>query len=318
MTKVLITGIGGFAGSHLAEYIIRERKDWEVYGIIEPGARPTDPFLIIKANFVRDVTSATDMDEIFRDLRPDIIFHLAARPFVPDSFAMPRTTFNINLTGTLNILESMKQYCPKARMHYAGSSEEYGLVEDHELPIWEGQPLRPLSPYGVSKVAASLLCYQYYKSYGLHIIRTRAFNHTGPSRGHMYATSTFARQVIEVEEGTRVTMAVGNLDAVRDLTDVRDTIRGYVLAVEHCTPGDVYNICTGKGRTMRSVLSILMSISGTKADIWIDPEKQRPSDVPRLVGNCHSFRVQTGWKPEISFEQTMVDLLGYWRDKLKR
>jgi GDP-4-dehydro-6-deoxy-D-mannose reductase len=320
MTKVLITGIAGFAGHHLAKYIIQERKDWDVYGIVEPwytGPKPELP-AGIKESYARNITSRWDVDEVFRDLKPNIIFHLAARPFVPDSFADPVKTFEVNLMGTLNILESMRKCCPLARMHFAGSSEEYGLVEDHELPIWEGQPLRPLSPYGVSKVAASYLCYQYHKSYGLGITRTRAFNHTGPGRGHMYATSTFARQVAEVKQGKRDDIVVGNLSAVRDLTDVRDMVRAYILAVEHCPPGEVFNVCSGIGRSMRSVLDLLLELANVKVrNIQIDQAMLRPSDVPRLIGHCHAFRMQTGWSPEIPFDQTMRDLLDYWRDRLK-
>jgi GDP-4-dehydro-6-deoxy-D-mannose reductase len=323
MTKVLITGIAGFAGTHLAEYILKERTDWEVYGVVEPGTPLMPPFPLssgasVKVNYARDVTSSLDMDLTIGGLKPNIIFHLAARPFVPDSFVNPEGTFRVNLLGTLNVLNSMRKYCPESRMHFAGSSEEYGLVEDHELPIWEGQPLRPLSPYGVSKVAASFLCYQYHKSYGLGITRTRAFNHTGPGRGHMYATSTFARQVVEVERGEREEITVGNLGAVRDLTDVRDMVRAYVLAVEFCPPGDVFNVCSGKGRTMRSVLDVLLESANVKVrNIQIDQEMLRPSDVPRLIGHCHAFRMQTGWSPEIPFDQTMRDLLDYWRDRLK-
>jgi GDP-4-dehydro-6-deoxy-D-mannose reductase len=203
------------------------------------------------------------------------------------------------------------------RIHIAGSSEEYGLVLPDEVPIREENPLRPLSPYAVSKVAQDMLAYQYWQSYRLHAVRTRGFNHTGPRRGEVFVTSNFARQVAEIEKGLREPVVqVGNLEAVRDFTDVRDMVRAYWLALEHGEPGQVYNICSGKGYTIRQVLETLLGLADVEVEVREDPARMRPSDVPVLLGDCSRFRGITGWEPTIPFETTLADVLGYWRQRV--
>jgi GDP-4-dehydro-6-deoxy-D-mannose reductase len=197
----------------------------------------------------------------------------------------------------------------------AGSSEEHGQVERHELPIKETNPLRPLSPYAVSKVGQDYMGYQYWMSFKIRIIRTRAFNHEGPRRGEVFVVSNFAKQIADIEkERQRPVLTVGNLDAIRDFTDVRDIGRGYWVATEQCKPGDVYNLCSGKGYTIKDVLSMLLALS-TRRDIKVetDPLRLRPSDVPVLIGDGAKFRDATGWRPTIPFEQTVKDSLDYWR-----
>ena len=199
----------------------------------------------------------------------------------------------------------------------ACSSEEYGLVHENEIPIKETSPLRPLSPYAVSKVAMDYLGYQYYQSYKVRVVRTRGFNHTGPRRGDTFAESNFAKQIALIEKGKQEPIVrVGNLDARRDYTDVRDMVKGYLLAVEKCEPGDVYNICTGNAVKIEDVLKMLLSQSKIKAEIKPDPERMRPSDVPVLIGDNSKFVAKTNWKPEIPFEKTMEDLLNYWRERV--
>jgi GDP-4-dehydro-6-deoxy-D-mannose reductase len=209
-------------------------------------------------------------------------------------------------------------------IHIAGSSEEYGFVLPNEVPIAETNPLRPLSPYGVSKVAQDLLAFQYFKSYGLKVIRTRAFNHTGPRRGKVFATSNFARQIVMIEKGkAEPVIRVGNLEAVRDFSDVRDVAKAYVLALEkgepgevYSEPGEVYNICSGKGIKIRQLLDMLLAQSKVDIEINEDPERMRPSDVEFLIGDATRFCAKTGWKPEIPFEQTLADLLAFWRERV--
>ena len=199
----------------------------------------------------------------------------------------------------------------------ACSSEEYGMVFPNEVPIRETNPLRPLSPYAVSKVAMDYLGYQYFESYKLRIVRTRGFNHTGPRRGETFAESTFAKQIALIEKGKQEPIIfVGNLEAERDYTDVRDMVRAYTLAVEKCDPGEVYNICTGKAFQMKAVLDMLLSFSNVKVQIKQDPARMRPSDVPILIGDNSKFVAKTGWKPEIPFEKTLKDLLDYWRARV--
>ncbi len=191
------------------------------------------------------------------------------------------------------------------------------MVYLDEIPIKEENPLRPLSPYAVSKVTADLLGYQYFKSYGMKVIRTRAFNHTGPRRGEMFVTSNFAKQIADIEKGLKEPVVyVGNLNAQRDFTDVRDIVKAYLLAIEKGEVGEVYNICSGKSRKTQEVLAMLFSYTDKKIKVKQDPSRMRPSDVELLVGDSNKFRERTGWKPEISFEKTMKDLLDYWRSSL--
>jgi GDP-4-dehydro-6-deoxy-D-mannose reductase len=200
------------------------------------------------------------------------------------------------------------------RIQIAGSSEEYGMVYENEIPIKETNPLRPLSPYAVSKVAHDLLGYQYYKSYKLYIVRTRGFNHSGPRRGEVFVESNFPKQIAEIEKGLKEPVIhVGNLEAKRDFTDVRDMVRGYWLSLEKCDPGEVYNICSGRAFKIKEVLDILLSLSKVKVEVKQDPTRMRPSDVPILLGDHTKFSEKTGWQPTIPFEKTLEDILNYWR-----
>ena len=249
--------------------------------------------------------------------RPDLIFHLAAQSFVPASWTGPNETLITNIAGQTNLFEAILRLEIDPVVQIACSSEEYGLVLPDEVPIKESNPLRPLSPYAVSKVGQDLLAYQYFKSYGLKAIRTRGFNHTGPRRGDVFVTSNFARQLVMIENGLREpVIRVGNLDAVRDFTDVRDMVRAYWLAVTKATPGEVYNIASGVGITIRELLDQLIDLSTAEVTIEIDPERLRPSDVETLVGDSSKFREETGWEPLVPWEQTLQDLLEYWREKI--
>ncbi|MBI5465064.1 GDP-mannose 4,6-dehydratase, partial [Candidatus Gottesmanbacteria bacterium] len=199
----------------------------------------------------------------------------------------------------------------------ACSSEEYGLVYPNEIPVKEENPLRPQSPYAVSKVAMDYLGYQYFQSYKMKIIRTRGFNHSGPRRGEIFVTSNFAKQIAEIEKGKREPVVeVGNLEAKRDWTDVRDMVRAYLLAVQKGIPGEVYNICSEKTVRVGDMLDMLLKMSKIKVKVRQDSSRMRPSDVPILLGDCTKFRKATGWKPEIPFTKTMEDLLNYWRERV--
>ena len=247
-------------------------------------------------------------------MEPDAIFHLAAQSFVHTSFHAPQETLSTNITGTVNLLEAVRSCGSSPVIQIAGSSEEYGLVLPDEVPIKETNPLRPLSPYGVSKVAEDMLAYQYHKSYGLKTVITRAFNHEGPRRGEVFSTSNFAKQVAEIEKGAAPIMYVGNLEAKRDFTDVRDIVRAYSLAVEKCDYGEAYNICSGTAWKIGDMLKLLLSMSTKKIEVRQDSSRMRPSDVQILLGDYSKFHQKTGWSPQISFEQTMKDLLEYWRN----
>lgn len=265
-----------------------------------------------------DITDSHNVLTAIKEVQPNYIFHLAAQSFVPTSWRAPQETFITNAIGTLNILEAVKNLEIETRIQIAGSSEEYGFVKPEEIPITEDSLLRPQSPYGVSKVAADLFGQQYHKSYGMHIIVTRAFNHTGPRRGEVFVVSDFSKQIAEIEKGLRdPVMYVGNLEAKRDFSDVRDIANAYWLALEKGKPGEVYNICSGKAISIRELLSRLLELSTTEIEIKQDPSKFRPSDVPLLQGDSTKFRSQTGWGATIPFEKTLRDTLEYWREEVR-
>ncbi len=321
--KVLITGITGFTGSHLAEYLFKEKKA-QIYGTVikrwQDDLQNIEHFLD-KINLIEcDIRDFTAITNALEKSEPDYIFHLAAQSFVPTSWNMPSETITTNIVGELNLFEAVRKLKLDPVIQIACSSEEYGLVYEKEVPISENNPLRPLSPYAVSKIGQDFLGYQYFKSYGIKVIRTRAFNHTGPRRGEVFVCSTFAKQIAEIEKEKKPpVIKVGNLDAKRDFTDVRDMVSAYALAVEKCQPGEAYNICSGKTISIKEILNKLVSLSIKKDEIKIekDPERLRPSDVMVLQGDYSKFKTQTGWEPKISIDQTLNDLLDWWRERIK-
>lgn len=316
--RVLITGLTGFVGSHLADYLVG-RGDVEVYGTyrwrsrMENVAHLRDRVRLVEC----DLRDPVAVRRALAEVRPDRVFHLAAQSYVPASWVAPAETLAGNVLGQLHLFEAARELGLPARFQVAGSSEEYGLVHPDEVPIREDNPLRPLSPYAVSKVAQDMLAYQYWMSYRTHAVRTRGFNHTGPRRGEVFVTSNFARQIAEIERGLREPVVrVGNLEAVRDFTDVRDMVRAYWLALEHGQPGEVYNICSGRGYTIRQVLDTLIDLAHVRVEVREDPERMRPSDVQVLLGDCSRLRTLTGWTPTIPFETTLKDLLEHWRQRV--
>jgi GDP-4-dehydro-6-deoxy-D-mannose reductase len=319
--RALITGITGFAGSHLAEYVLAEQPGVEVYGTFRWRSRMDNvEHLDRKIKLVEaDLRDYSSMHRALEETRPDFIFHLAAQSFVPASWNAPNDTIVTNATGQTNLFEAIRILKLDPVVQIACSSEQYGLVLPDEVPIKETNPLRPLSPYAVSKVAQDFLGYQYHQSYGLKVVRTRGFNHTGPRRGQVFVTSNFCSQVAAIELGLQEpVIRVGNIEAIRDFTDVRDMVRAYWLAVTKAKPGEAYNIATGKGIRIREMLDLVLSFSRVKVSLEVDPARLRPSDVEILIGDSSKFRADTGWEPRIPFEQTVQDLLDYWRERLAR
>jgi GDP-4-dehydro-6-deoxy-D-mannose reductase len=317
--RVLITGISGFVGSHLAEYCLA--KNAEVFGTIRWRSR-TENIDHIKKRLKLvecDIRDASSVAKAVEDSKPDYIFHLSAQSFVPTSWHAPAETLMTNILGELNIFEAVRELGLDSRIQIAGSSEEYGKVLENEVPIKETNPLRPLSPYGVSKVSQDMLGYQYHESYGMNIIVTRAFNHEGPRRGDVFVTSNFAKQIAEIEKGLKEpVIEVGNLEAQRDFSDVRDIVHAYWLALEKGTPGEVYNICSGKAVVIGDMLNMLLDLSTADVEVKQDPARMRPSDVMILLGDYTKFNKATGWEPKIPFEKTLEDLLNYWRERLEK
>jgi GDP-4-dehydro-6-deoxy-D-mannose reductase len=315
--RILITGITGFVGSHLAEYALAQGV--EVCGSYRWRSKTEniehlrDRLQLVECD-LRDLSSVQHLLEV---AQPDAIAHLAAQSFVGSSWQAPAETLLTNIGAQVNLLEAVRQRARKPRFLVVGSSEEYGAVEESELPITEDNPLRPLSPYAVSKVGQDLLGYQYFKSYGLPIVRSRAFNHEGPRRGDVFVTSNFARQIAEIEVGLREPVIhVGNLTTRRDYTDVRDIVQGYWLLLERGEPGVVYNLCSGKAWEIGEVLAFFLAESRVRPiAVREDPSRLRPSDVPVLLGDAGRIRHAVGWEPRRPFEQTLRDVLEYWRQR---
>ena len=313
--KVFITGITGMTGSHLAELLLAEGA--EVHGTHRWSSNTRNIDKIKDKLFLHpcDLTDYSNIFHILKEIGPEYVFHLAAQSFVSSSFISPNSTLVDNIVMQLNILESIRELKIDPVIQLALSSEEYGLVYENELPVTEESPFRPLSPYAVSKVTQDMMGYQYAKTYGLKIIRTRTFNHTGPRRGEMFVTSNFAQQIAKIEKGLQEpVISVGNLDARRDWLDVRDVSKAYVIGAKKCIPSEVYLISSGKGRSIREMLDMLLTLTDVKVEVEIDKNRMRPSDIPVLYGNSAKFIQTTGWKPEIPFTRTLKDLLDYWRE----
>jgi GDP-4-dehydro-6-deoxy-D-mannose reductase len=315
---VLVTGITGFVGSHFAEYALRHGA--AVSGSRLPG---TDAGNIEHIrNDVRlvdvDLRDASAVRGLLDTTEPDWIIHLAAHSFVGGSWDAPAETLTNNVLSQLNILEAIRQSGARARVLIAGSADQYGDVDERDLPIHESVPFRPLSPYAVSKVAQDVMGYQYWRSHGLPIIRTRAFNHEGPRRGEAFVTSSFALQIAEIEAGLREPVVrVGNLKAQRDYTDVRDIVRGYWLLLKDGQPGEVYNLCSGRAWSIKTILEFLLSESSERTiEVREEAARLRAADVPVLIGDPGKIYRAVGWRAEIPFEQTLRDVLDYWRQQV--
>ncbi len=317
--RVLITGITGFAGSHLADYLLAEHPEVEIHGICRWRSRRENILhLGDRVNLMEgELRDEASLRRVIAEARPDAIFHLAAQSYVPTSWRAPTETLITNIAGQANLFEAVRAAGLDPVIQIAGSSEEYGLVLPDEVPIRESNPLRPLSPYAVSKVAQDMLAYQYFRSYGMKTVRTRGFNHTGPRRGEVFVSSNFAKQIASIEAGLQEpVIRVGNLDAKRDFTDVRDMVRAYWLAVTKATPGEVYNLGSGRDITIRALLDLLIGMSDVQVEVEIDPDRLRPSDVEVLLADSSKFRGETGWEPVIPLETTLSDLLDFWRQRI--
>ncbi len=318
--RLLITGITGFVGSHMAEYALE--RGATVLGSARWRSRTENiehlrPRVGLLECDLRDLASVR---KLLREAEPTHVIHLAALSFVGSSWHMPVETLSTNILSQANLLEGVREMKVVPRVLAVGSSEEYGLVYEDELPITESNPLRPLSPYAVSKVAQDMMGFQYFKSYGLPIVRTRGFNHEGPRRGEVFVTSNFAKQIAEIEAGLRdPIISVGDLTPRRDFSDVRDVVRGYWLLLERGEPGDVYNLCSGRSWAIRDVLDFYLAHSSSKGiAVETDPARLRPSDVMVLEGDSSKIRKAVGWEIEIPFQQTLQDLLAYWRQQVSR
>ena len=326
INKVLITGITGFVGSHLADYILANFPEVQILGLAR-WRSPKDNVRHVLDKITLEFGDLLDLSSLKTVLsrqKPDVIFHLAAQSYVPFSFSSPVATLGTNVIGTCNLLEAVKElrfssgYDPI--IHICSSSEVYGQVKENEVPIRENNPFRPASPYAVSKVAEDMLAFQYWLSWKVKTIRTRMFTHTGPRRGEVFATSTFAKQIASIEARLAPPVVkVGNLDSVRTFLDARDAVKAYWMLVNKCPPGEVYNIGGVETMTVGDMLNRLLKLSKVKnITVEVDPSRLRPSDVTLQIPCIDKFVAATGWKPETKFDETLEDLLDYWRDYFKK
>ncbi len=313
--KVLVTGVSGFVGGHLVDLLRAEHAEVEVVGLDNhPGNRARSLGIEVVATELLDPGAVEDA--LLR-VRPDRIVHLAAQSSPQRSWSDPAGTIETNVLGLLHLFEAARRHALSPVVLAVGSAEEYGLVDPADVPLREETPLRPTTPYAVSKVAQGYLAVQYSIAPGLPVLRTRTFHHTGPRRGESFAESSFARQLAEIEARRRPpVLEVGNLDGVRDFTDVRDVVRAYWALLDKGEPGQVYNVCSGRGVQLRELLDRLISLSGQSVEVRTDPARLRRIDVPILVGDPTRLKQATGWEPLLPLERTLRDLLDFWRERV--
>lgn len=319
--NVLITGIDGFVGSHLAETLLAT-PGHKLYGTVRNGSLSPAHNKGIERIQV-DITSAADVIAAIRKAAPEKIFHLAGQAFVPTSFENPSATFQSNFQGTLNILEAVRQLQTtdglSCSVLIVSSGEVYGSVPRERLPIDEQFPLRPENPYAVSKACADMIAQQYRASFGVDVVVARPFNHLGPRQSDLFVGSAFAKQVAEIKCGLKAkSMLVGNLEPMRDFTDVRDVVSAYLKLLEKKHRFSVFNICTEHAVSIRSLLDTLCDIAGIEVEIATDPLRLRANENPIVVGSSRRLREATGWAPNIPLRQTLEDLLAYWLKRLSR
>ena len=315
--RALITGAGGFVGGHLCAHLLAH-TDWELTGTVYPRPVEAQPQELRLRLRHANLCDPEGVQALVNDVQPDCIFHLAAQSFVPASFADPWDTLQNNIRAQLNLLEAVRRSGRDVRVLVVGSNEEYGTPGPGELPLTEESPLRPNNPYAVSKVAQDFLGLQYHLAYGLPVVRVRPFNHTGPGQALRFVVPAFASQIARIEAGQQEpVMKVGNLEVSRDFTDVRDIVWAYHLAVVQGQPGDVYNLASGQPQSVRGLLEDLLSYSRVHIRVERDPDRYRPVDVPMVYGSAEKFRQHAGWVPQISFEQTLRDVLEYWRNQIQ-
>ncbi len=315
MKRVLITGASGFVGSHLIDHLLSQ-GEYEIYGTYrrEKPVGGSEHLQFVSA----DLQNREEVDNLLTQVRPEWVFHLAAQANVSQSFKDPIATFHTNIDSELNLFLSLKEKeLLTTKVLIVSSAEVYGFIQPDHIPVDENTPHRPANPYSVSKIAQDYLGLQYFLSYKIPVIRVRPFNHAGPRQSPGFVVSDFAKQIAEIEKGKKEPIIkVGNLEAKRDFTDVRDMVVLYQLLLEKGTPGEVYNAGSGVAHSAQEILDILLSATDAKITIEQDPDKMRPSDVPVIRANTTKVMQETGWKSTIPFEETVKDTLDYWRENV--
>jgi GDP-4-dehydro-6-deoxy-D-mannose reductase len=318
--KALITGYGGFVGSFLARELLQNGR--KVYGAVFAGLNELSPLhKPLEKKVVRHPLQLLDYDNVKKvidEIRPDEVYHLAGISHVPTSWKNPRLTYSVNVSGSLNLLDALRQSGKDVKILVITSAEVYGSPDQDKLPTVEDQPLLPESPYAASKASLDLLSMQWSRFPRMHVVRARPFSHTGPGQTPAFVCPAFAKQIAAISLGIeKPEMKIGDLSAKRDFSDVRDVVRAYRLMLDKAENGEVFNVCSGKSRTISGILRTLKSFSKVKIKVETDPERLRPSDIPETRGSHKKLTLATGWKPEIKFSDTLREIYDYWIKTLK-
>lgn len=315
--RVLLTGAAGFAGRHLAR--LCADMDANVVGVGRRDSSRADPPAELERYVQADLLDREQAAALVESQRPDRVFHLAADASVAESWKAPRRTIDANVRGTFNLLEATRDVAPEARVLVACSGDEYGPVPPERLPVEEDEPLRPQSPYAVSKAAVDLMAGFFADAHGIRIVRTRAFNHTGPGQTDQYVVASFARQITEAKASglERVELTTGNLNVRRDFTDVRDVVRAYWLALEAAEPG-AFNVCSGHSVALSELPLRLARHAGIEVSTRVDPGRLRGVEVEDSYGSHARLTAATGWEPQLSLDTTLRDTIEWWRERLER
>ncbi len=316
--KILITGASGFVGTHLVEYLSKERKKDELHCLTFGGSGELPKFVKENHIYETDLLNSDKCEEIVKSIKPEAIVHLAAMAAVGDSYKHPQKVLNNNILVAANVLEAAKKHAKKATILLICSADEYGSVDPNMVPIKEDVPLKPSSPYAVSKVAVDYLGLQYFLSYKMNIIRLRPFNHIGEGQSLGFVVSDFGKRIIQAELEKKEMMEVGNLSITRDFTDVKDMVHAYTLALTKCTPGEVYNVGSGVGVRIQDLLNMMVMKARTQIRVEVNPALFRPVDDEIIIADASKFKQATGWKASIPLEVTLERVLNYWRKKLRK
>ena len=310
MKNVLLVGGAGFVGKHLAEHL-SDDPGLHVSLTRRAGGHADLP---TAESYDMDLREPAQVDAVLADSKPDCVFHMAAQSSVALSWKEPALTVDVNIKGTVNLLEAVRKLEHKPRVILIGSSEEYGRVRQNESPVAEGTPIRPMNVYAISKVCQEMLGKAYAETYGLDIVGVRSFNHIGPGQSREFVVADFCSQVAEIEKGKRQpVLRVGNLSSKRDFTDVRDVVRAYALLMEHGRTGEVYNVGSGRALAVQDVLDLILQLARKKVAVEVDPSKYRPSETPVIEADISKLVRDTGWQPLIPIRETIEETLNYWR-----
>lgn len=312
--QILITGANGFVGGHLIRHLLATTPDHSITGTVYNQTSQNLPDI---QTVSIDLTDADATHALIEQVQPDVIYHLAAQSSPALSFKQPWATLEVNIKAQLNVLEACQKLNLKPHTIITSSAEIYGIVKPEAMPLTEDHPLRPTSPYSLSKVTQDLMGLQYFLNYDIPVIRVRAFNHLGPGQNENFVAPAFALQIARIEAGLQQPIIrVGNLEAMRDFTDVRDIVRAYHLLAQHGQAGEAYNVASNTAYSIQQMLDGLLALTPHNIEVQLDPERLRPSDIPIIQGDCSKLRAQTGWEPTLDFEKTLRDVLDDCRQRV--